>query len=136
MQLNLIRKNLGRTFGSSANANIPEGDVTTPAGRLRLKQRGSRVKLALLLTGLFVQVTHPYAASVQAKQAFHHPGSAQSQNVVVDWNRNLLVIVRTHGAQPATIHPTRSFAMMHAAIYYAVNAIDQTNQPYPAGVPH
>jgi hypothetical protein len=28
MQLKLIRKNLGRTFGSSSNANIPEGDVT------------------------------------------------------------------------------------------------------------
>ena len=55
MQLKLIRKNLGRTFGSSSNANIPEGDVTTTAGRLRLKQRGLSVKLALLLAGLLVQ---------------------------------------------------------------------------------
>src|SRR6476661_3223827 len=106
MQLKLIRKNLGQTFASSSNANIPEGDVTTTAGRLCLRQRGLPVKLAVLLAGLLVQV-----ALV----------SAQSQNVVVDWNRNLLVIVRTHGAQPATIHPTRSFAMMHAAIYDAVN---------------
>jgi hypothetical protein len=119
MQLKLIRKNLGRTFESSSNANIPKGDVTTTAGRLRLKQRGLPVKLALLLAGLLVQVT-----------------LASAQSVVVDWNRNLLVIVRTHGAQPATIHPTRSFAMMHAAIYDAVNAIDQTHEPYAAGVPH
>ena len=49
---------------------------------------------------------------------------------VVQWNRTLLVIVRTPGAQPATIHPTRSFAIMHAAIYEAVNAIDGTHQPY------
>jgi hypothetical protein len=49
---------------------------------------------------------------------------------VVQWNRNLLAIVRTPGAQPATIHPTRSFAMLHAAIYDAVNAIDQTHRPY------
>jgi hypothetical protein len=49
---------------------------------------------------------------------------------VVQWNRTLLVIVRTPGAQPATIHPTRSFAIMHAAIYDAVNAIDGTHQPY------
>jgi membrane-associated phospholipid phosphatase len=49
---------------------------------------------------------------------------------VVQWNQTLLVIVRTPGAQPATIHPTRSFAMMHAAIYDAVNAIDGTHQPY------
>src|SRR6202035_5310399 len=49
---------------------------------------------------------------------------------VVQWNRTLLVLVRTPGAQPATIHPTRSFAIMHAAIYDAVNAIDGTHQPY------
>jgi hypothetical protein len=42
---------------------------------------------------------------------------------VVQWNRTLLVIVRTPGAQPATVHPTRSFAIMHAAIYDAVNGI-------------
>src|SRR5712671_3977537 len=49
---------------------------------------------------------------------------------VVQWNRTLLVIVRTPGAQPATIHATRSFAIMHAAIYDAVNAIDGTHKPY------
>ena len=57
---------------------------------------------------------------------------------VVQWNRNLLAIVRTPGAQPATIHPTRSFAILHAAIYDAVNAIDQTHKPYAvkfSGVP-
>jgi membrane-associated phospholipid phosphatase len=43
--------------------------------------------------------------------------------VVVDWNQELLSIVRTKGAQPATIHPTRSFAILHAAIYDAVVSI-------------
>src|SRR3984893_3712951 len=56
--------------------------------------------------------------------------TAQSIDPVVRWNRNLLAIVRTSGAQPVTIHPTRSFAIMHAAIYDAVNAIDQTHTPY------
>jgi hypothetical protein len=56
--------------------------------------------------------------------------AAQSTDPVIQWNRNLLAIVRTPGAQPATIHPTRSFAIMHAAIYDAVNTIDQTHQPY------
>jgi hypothetical protein len=55
---------------------------------------------------------------------------AQPVSQVVQWNRALLVIVRTAGAQPATIHPTRSFAIMHAAIYDAVNAIDGTHKPY------
>jgi hypothetical protein len=49
---------------------------------------------------------------------------------VVEWNRTLLLIVRTPGAQPATIHPTRSFAIMHAAMYDAVNAIEGTHKPY------
>src|SRR5438105_495759 len=43
---------------------------------------------------------------------------------VVHWNRILIGIVRTPGAQPATVHPTRAFAMLHAALYDAVNAID------------
>jgi hypothetical protein len=56
-------------------------------------------------------------------------------NPVVEWNRNLLTIVRTPGAQPATVHPTRSFAIMHAAIYDAVNAIDRTHKPYLVRIP-
>src|SRR6266566_652904 len=56
--------------------------------------------------------------------------STEALNPVVQWNRILLVVVRTPGAQPATIHPTRSFAIMHAAIYDAVNAIDRTHKPY------
>ena len=56
--------------------------------------------------------------------------SSLDVNVVIQWNRTLLVIVRTPGAQPATVHPTRSFAIMHAAIYDAVNAIDRTHAPY------
>ena len=31
---------------------------------------------------------------------------------VVQWNKTLLTIVRTAGAQPATVHPTRSFAII------------------------
>jgi hypothetical protein len=55
---------------------------------------------------------------------------AQPVNQVLQWNKTLLTIVRTAGAQPATVHPTRSFAIMHAAIYDAVNTIDGTHAPY------
>src|SRR5437867_263937 len=50
------------------------------------------------------------SAQVAAPQAT--ASSDQSVNPVVQWNKNLLVIVRTPGAQPTTIHPTRSFALM------------------------
>jgi membrane-associated phospholipid phosphatase len=54
----------------------------------------------------------------------------ESGQPVVDWNRVLLSIVNTPGAQPAAIQPTRNFAIVHAAIYDAVNAIDRTHEPY------
>jgi hypothetical protein len=54
----------------------------------------------------------------------------------VQWNKTLLTIVRTPGAQPATVHSTRSFAILHAAIYDAVNAIDATHEPYLVRIEH
>jgi PAP2 superfamily len=55
---------------------------------------------------------------------------ATSPDQVIQWNRILLGILRTPGAQPATVHPTRSMAILHAAVYDAVNAIAKTNAPY------
>ena len=49
---------------------------------------------------------------------------------VIDWNQVLLSIVNTPGAQPASVQPTRNFAILHAAIYDAVNSIDHTHEPY------
>ncbi|MFJ2032829.1 phosphatase PAP2 family protein [Streptosporangium sp. NPDC087985] len=51
-------------------------------------------------------------------------------NVVIEWNRTLLNIVRNPHAQPATIHPTRSFAIMSAAVYDAVDAISRAHALY------
>src|SRR5580693_5843830 len=75
------------------------------------------------------------AATAVAVMAGANPAPTMAQvttpvSQVVQWNRTLLVIVRTAGAQPATIHPTRSFAIMHAAIYDAVNALDGSHKPY------
>ncbi len=81
-----------------------------------------------LCASLSVQVTRATGAATTEDPAVR--SSAQSVNPVLEWNRNLLAIVRTQGAQPVTIHPTRSFAIMHAAIYDAVNAIDRTHTPY------
>jgi hypothetical protein len=61
--------------------------------------------------------------------------TAEPLNPVVQWNRVLLTVVRTPGAQPATVHPTRSIALMHAAIYDAVNSIDRRHRRYLVRVP-
>jgi hypothetical protein len=88
------------------------------------------VRLALLATGLLAQAAASYGAPANVKHQGPKDSSSQQANEVVQWNRALLVIVRTPGAQPATVHPTRSFAIMHAAIYDAVNAIDRKHRPY------
>jgi hypothetical protein len=85
--------------------------------------------LTVLCAVLGTQIGQSYGSS-NGGSRIPDASPSQSVNQVVQWNRNLLVIVRTPGAQPATIHPTRSFAMMHAAIYDAVNAIDGTHKPY------
>jgi hypothetical protein len=92
------------------------------------------VKKLLALTVLAAAVAAQVGTSC-ASSTYYGPPSAENTsnqpvNPVLEWNRTLLSIVRTKGAQPATIHSTRSFAMMHGAIYDAVNAIDGTHQPY------
>ena len=88
------------------------------------------IVFALLCADLSVLAGLSYGASSSDEHQDVLDSSAQPVNPVVQWNRALLAIVRTPKAQPATIHPTRSFAIMHAAIYDAVNAIDRTHKLY------
>jgi membrane-associated phospholipid phosphatase len=85
---------------------------------------------AILCVGLAVLAGGSYGAALRGEHQDVRDSSVQPVNPVVQWNRALLAIVRAPKAQPATIHPTRSFAIMHAAIYDAVNAIDRTHEPY------
>jgi hypothetical protein len=85
------------------------------------------VTLAFMCASLQAQVTGtPIAAN--ADPFVQSP--APSVNPVIEWNRTLLVILRTAGAQPPTIHSTRSFAILHAAIYDSVNNIVGQFTPY------
>jgi membrane-associated phospholipid phosphatase len=85
------------------------------------------VTLALLCASLQAQVT---GASNAANAEPSAATFAAPVNPVIEWNRTLLVILRTAGAQPPTIHSTRSFAILHASIFDAVNNIDGTYSPY------
>jgi len=96
------------------------------------------VTLTLLCASLSAQIPKSFAAPISDKHHSSEEPAAASFNPVLQWNAILLAIVRTPGAQPATNHATRSFALMHAAIYDAVNAIARTHEPYLvrlAGVP-
>src|SRR5881275_3695702 len=81
---------------------------------------GSLAAVLVLLPGLGTSASSNAAAQ----------GSGSSGAIVIAWNQELLHIVQTSGAQPATVHPTRSFAILHAAIYDAVVSITRDAPAY------
>ncbi|MEU8636458.1 vanadium-dependent haloperoxidase [Amycolatopsis sp. NPDC048633] len=91
--------------------------MTTSMSRRHLLVTGGAAAAVLATTGLPTPAT---AAPVRRGGA----------DVVLAWNRALLTTVRTAGLQPATVHPTRSFALLHAAMHDAVVATAGTGRPY------
>src|SRR5437870_11798127 len=87
------------------------------------------ITLMLLCASLSTQVTRCNAAALHDEPQNSQESAANSVNPVVQWNRTLLVIVLTPGAQPAPVHPTRSFPSLHAAFYDDLNAIDTRHNP-------
>jgi hypothetical protein len=77
--------------------------------------------LAVLITSI------SFAAVADARPGTRHRARASTSSSqpdqVIQWNRTLLQVLQTPGAQPATVHPTRSMAIVHLAIFGAVNAI-------------
>ena len=61
--------------------------------------------------------------------------TVSQEDVIVRWNRVLTETVSTPGQHPPTVMPVRSFAMMHAAMFDAVNSIDGSYTPYLVEVP-
>ena len=57
------------------------------------------------------------------------------EDVVLQWNKVLMDTVLTPGQHPGTIMQVRSYAIMHAAMFDAVNSIDGTHTPYLTDVP-
>jgi hypothetical protein len=100
---------------------------------VRMKSSAMKCLFALMLCSVWL--VEPIVARAENAS---NPSAVTTLNPIVEWNRNLLALVRTAGAQPRTIHPPRSFAIMHAAMYDAVNNIVKTHRPYLvalAGVP-
>jgi len=88
--------------------------------------RRATLAVALASTMAFGAVTLTGPAQAAEPSISHRVAG----NVVVAWNRTLLTLVQTTGAQPATIQPTRDFAIMSAAVYDAVDAIDPDHPQY------
>jgi hypothetical protein len=124
---------------------MPSDDSNTIFRRVRLsgaerpRSLGTPGKLPMRkyltpLALLCASVTAPFGATSGAPLAEESSSlsvpASLAINPVIDWNKTLLTIVRTKGAQSPTVHPTRGFAILHAAIYDAVNSIDRTDDSF------
>jgi hypothetical protein len=80
----------------------------------------------------FASMIRPLKSVVCALLVFWIPAWA-SADVIVDWNNVLLDTVRSTPLNPP--YATRAMAMMHTAMYDAVNSVAQTHQPYHVQLP-
>ena len=87
-----------------------------------------RIIFLLLIMAIVVMGSAPTQARPAPSQ------NSGSDDPVVHWNQVLQEMVQIPGLQPPTINTSRSFAMMHVAIFDAVNAIDRSFKPYFARV--
>ena len=61
------------------------------------------------------------------------PAARPTMDQVIRWNRTLLQIIRTPGAQPATVHPARNLASMISVEYTAaLQAVQRQGEVYSA----
>src|SRR5256886_384819 len=86
--------------------------------------------IGIVVVIVAVVATLVFLPLLTSSNAAANNGASGSGTIVIDWNKELLHIVQTPGAQPATVHPTRSYAILHAAIYDAVVSITQDASPY------
>lgn len=84
------------------------------------------LKVLLPLIILACTQTHVWALNNQP---------ALQEDVVLQWNRVLMETILTPGQHPATIMPVRSYAIMHAAMFDAVNSVEGSHTPYLTEVP-
>jgi membrane-associated phospholipid phosphatase len=99
--------------------------------------RARKALVALTAVALSVGLAAPILAlpAVAADRATSTVAfAAGSGRSVVDWNRQLISILATPNAQPATIQPTRGFAILQAAEYDAVVSISHADRPYLSSV--
>lgn len=74
-----------------------------------------------------------FAATITIAQIGVHAQPAE--DVVLQWNRVLRQTLAVPGLQPATVMGSRSYSMMHLAMFDAVNSIEGTYTPYLTDVP-
>jgi hypothetical protein len=88
-------------------------------------------KLSLLMIVLFLLSG---ALTTKARNIYTE-NTAAGEDVILQWNRVLSETVAVPGQHPPAILSQRSFAMMHLAMFDAVNSIDRSYTPYLTELP-
>jgi hypothetical protein len=94
--------------------------------RRALKMTLSALGCSAVAAAALPAVSHAAPTPRAARQA----PPATTVDPAIAWNRFLLDLQATPGAQPATVHPTYDLAIVQAAIYDAVVSIDHSGAPY------
>ncbi|MFD8000890.1 vanadium-dependent haloperoxidase [Streptomyces mirabilis] len=93
---------------------------------------GVKQKTLAILAGtvLAAGLTSPAFGSTTAHSPALRTVATGSGMSVVEWNRELITILGDPKAQPSTVQPTRSFALLQAAEYDAVVSITRAGPAY------
>ena len=93
-------------------------------------------RFALVTTALALLATFATAAVASGRNFRHRHGavrarlaSATTPDQVLQWNQELQKVLVVPGAQPASIHPTRTLAITQIAVYDAVSGILGGSEP-------
>ncbi len=89
-------------------------------------------KLSLFIAAAFLFCA---ALSANAQNAENKEQIAPGEDVILQWNRVLGQTFEIPNAQPPNVNPIRSLAMVHLAMFDAVNSIDGSYTPYLTDVP-
>ncbi|MER6566819.1 vanadium-dependent haloperoxidase [Streptomyces sp. NPDC001093] len=98
---------------------------------------GGEQKTLVMLAGIApaAGLTSPAFGSGAAHSQAPATAATRSGTSVVEWNRELITILGDPKAQPATVQPTRSLALLQAAEYDAVVSITRSGPAYVFSVP-
>src|SRR5690349_23015028 len=89
-----------------------------------------RLYIALVVLVATLAFAAAATARPAPKRAAHDRAGTTQPDQVIQWNRTLLQLLQTPGAQPATVHPTRTMAITQLAVYDAVVAIEGGTRSY------
>lgn len=99
-------------------------------------KRTTKMNYKRILNGLLTISILLCALTNARAQDIHQPESnLAGEDVILKWNRILRETVAIPGQNSPTVYAARTHAMMHAAMFDAVNSIDGTYTPYLINVP-